>query len=160
MVQSAWSKTISPTSRPGPDENLPTVSTLKAFQHAICHHCTHHGRLIAEICVGDNVLLKFFCFLVFLVPVSVSQFLEQYAQNGGRVPNTYGGVHVLEWLLQLEILACQHLHVPLQLDWTTPSPLTRLRRYIFVCFKSFMVDVEAWAGRMSSGGVHTCHTPD
>jgi hypothetical protein len=103
---------------------------------------------------GTMFYLGSFVFGSFLVPVSVSLFLEQYAQNEGRVANTCGGVHVLEWLLQLEILAChcptQHLLVPLQPDWTTLPSLTRLRHYMFVCFKSFMVDVEAWAGRMSS----------
>jgi hypothetical protein len=59
-----------------------------------------------------------------------------------------------EWLLHLEIWAghgpTQQLPFPLQLDWTTPSPLTRLHRYMFVCFKGFMVGVKAWAGCMRS----------
>jgi hypothetical protein len=36
-------------------------------------------------------------------------------------------------------------HNTLQPDWTNPPPLTRLHHYIFVCFKGFMVDVQAWA---------------
>jgi hypothetical protein len=46
------------------------------------------------------------------------------------------GVHVLEWLLHLEIWAChgqtQQLHFTLQPDWTMSPPLTRLQKYVFV----------------------------
>jgi hypothetical protein len=46
--------------------------------------------------------------------------------------------------MHLDIWACrgptQHLPFPLQPDWTTPPPLTRLHHYMFDCFKGFMVD--------------------
>jgi hypothetical protein len=42
------------TTHRGPDVNLLTASTLGAFQHVTCHHCTHRRQLIAEFWVGKR----------------------------------------------------------------------------------------------------------
>jgi hypothetical protein len=63
-------------------------------------------------------------------------------------------VHVLQWLLRLKTWdgrgPTQQLHLPLQPDWTTPPPLTRLHRYKIIFFKGLLVNVEARAVCMSS----------
>jgi hypothetical protein len=54
-----------------------------------------------------------------------------------------------------EIKAChgptKQLRFPLQLEWRSPPPLTRLDHYksIFFRFKGFMSGAETWAGSMS-----------
>jgi hypothetical protein len=94
----------------GPDRNLPNASTLGAghFKQVTCHHCTHHRNLIAEFWVGEQC----------------SACVEACST-------------CLEWLLHLKVWAFHgatpHLHFPLQSDWTTLPPLTRLHHYIF-CF--------------------------
>jgi hypothetical protein len=42
-IQSAWSSALAPSTKLGPDENMPPVSTLGTFQNPSCHHFTHHS---------------------------------------------------------------------------------------------------------------------
>jgi hypothetical protein len=44
----------------------------------------------------------------------------------------------------------QQLHISPQPDCTTVPPVTWLHHYMFICFKGFLVDVEAWAVCMST----------
>jgi hypothetical protein len=44
----------------------------------------------------------------------------------------------------------QQLRFPLQPDWKTPPPLTRLNYDMFVCMEGFVGGAEAWYQSMSS----------
>jgi hypothetical protein len=131
MGQSALSSAISPTTRRRPDENLPTASTLGAFQHVLCHQCTHHRQLIAEFWVGERC----------------SACVEAWST-------------CLEWLPHLEIwgwpLPNKTPPFPptARLDnaahYCTPPPLH------FCLFQGVMVDVKAWAGCMCARMLPLC----
>jgi hypothetical protein len=96
----------SPTTCQGPDDNLPTASKLGALQHVTCYQCTHHRQVIAEFWAGKRCSAR----------------VEALGTCLERLPH-------------LEIWAChgptQHLHFPLQPDWTTPPPLSRIHHYIW-----------------------------
>jgi hypothetical protein len=73
-------------------------------------------------------------------------------------------VHVLEWLLHLEIRAChgptQQRHFPLQpTQLKNAVALRQLRHYMLVCCKGFAVGAKALAGWMSLLSQLVC-TPD
>jgi hypothetical protein len=51
--------------------------------------------------------------------------------------------------LKYGLAIAQQLRFPLQLDWRTPLPLTRLSHYILGFFKEFMGGAEVWAGNTS-----------
>jgi hypothetical protein len=62
----------------------------------------------------------------------------------------WGGSCALKYGLAMAQHNKSVFHSPQQPNWTTPPPLTQLHHYMFVCFKGFMVGVEAWAGCTST----------
>jgi hypothetical protein len=134
MVSSACSRATSPTTRPGPDENLPAVSTLGTFQHVTCHHCTHHRHIIAEFQVGERCSTCVQAWSTCFGARNITLCTSKWACHG----------------------PLQKLHFPLQPDWTTPPSLTRLQHFMIVCFKGLKVDVESRAGCMSSLTQQVC----
>jgi hypothetical protein len=136
-----------PTTRPGPAGNLPTVSKVGAVQLVTCLHCTHLRRLSAEFWVGEGC------------STCVGEGCSTWVGEGCSCVEAWSSCFGVAPAPRNMGLPWPNTTAPfpLQPDWTTLPPLTRLHRYMLVCIKGFMVGVEAWAGCMSSLG---CHTPD